>query len=133
MEIIKTVLFLFIVNTSSPATTPADIQKAFIGKWRVVEIVTFRQGKPKTVHQKMVYRFLPNGTVYAEYGARKEKVSWKMVGKRIKLSMPHNRAPLYIEPHFVPTTREAWKKMAGVNSRNFSAMLFIRGMPDFKK
>ena len=133
MEIIKTVLFLFVINNSTPATTPAEIKEAFIGKWRVVEIVTFRSGKPKMIHQRMVYRFLPDGTVYAEYGTRRENVRWRMVGKRIQLTMPHNRTPLNIEPHFVSNTKEAWKTLGRVNSRNFSAMMFIRGMPDIDK
>ena len=133
MEIVRTLLFLFVVNNSVPATNPMQLKKNILGKWRVIEVVVVKNTATTTIHQKMVYRFLEDGIGYAEFGTSREQFRWKMEGQRIMLSKQGSRKKFFSTAVFVTSTAKALQIIKKHNTKSVAAILLVRGMPDIDK
>ena len=132
MEMIRTLLFLFIVTSPQDAMrVPAGAQ-AFVGSWRVVEYaVPDGQGYRFSL-RRVVYEFRRDGSGIVRSRGKSESFRWSQKADRIFLRISGTAASLPLIVRYVDSTASAHGVLEAYRKRHIRAILFIRAMDKHK-
>lgn len=128
MEIIRTLLFIFIVNNPAAVNKTSSSEPAFLGTWREVEVIERTDNKLRYHHQQKLYCFDKNGTVRVSSGEGKESVRWVRKDGSLFLLMPVSGQYQPFAVRFVDSTVAAHRLLE--TDKAARAILLIQAMKD---
>ena len=128
MDIIRTLLFIFIVNNPTAANKATSSDPAFLGTWREVEVIEKVGNKLKYNHQQKLYYFDKKGTVLVSSREGKESVRWIRKDGSLFLLMPVSGQHLPFTVRFVDSTVAAHRLLE--TEKAAKAVLLIQAMKD---